>query len=131
MELVDNMDEPMDEILLSSVMEACVRIGKRDLLAAKLEVYRNSRLEINGSHTFGSLIKAHGNAWDLDGVWRCWKDMRNRHVTPTSITVGCMIEALVNNGDSEGHMIWCSRCRATASSLSMLSFIAPCSKASP
>jgi len=102
MALVDNMDEPMDEILLSSVMEACVRIGKQDLLAAKLEVFRNSRIEINGSHTFGSLIKAHAHAWDLDGVWRCWKDMRNRHVTPTSITVGCMVEALVNNGDSEG-----------------------------
>jgi len=103
MELVDNMEEPMDEVLLSSVVEACVRIGKPDLLVEKLErLQGNTAVEINGSHTFGSLIKAYGHARDLEGVWRCWKDMRNRHVTPTSITVGCMVEAVVNNGDSEG-----------------------------
>merc|ERR1719450_1590853 len=69
MALVETMEEPMDEILLSSVMEACVRIGKPDLLAAKLEAIQgNSRMEINGSHTFGSLIKAYGHSRDLDGV---------------------------------------------------------------
>merc|ERR1719327_1559276 len=93
----------MDEILLSSVVEACVRIGKADLLTSKLEAFqKNSHIEITGSHTFGSLIKAYGHSRDLDGVWRCWKDMRNRHITPTSITIGCMVEALVNNGDTEG-----------------------------
>jgi len=103
MELIDNMEEPMDEVLLSSVVEACVRIGKPELLAEKLECLQgNAAVEINGSHTFGSLIKAYGHNRDLEGVWRCWKQMRNRHVTPTSITVGCMVEAVVNNGDTEG-----------------------------
>merc|ERR1719230_1320645 len=37
MELIDAMEEPMDEVLLSSVVEACVRIGKADLLEAKLQ----------------------------------------------------------------------------------------------
>merc|ERR1740117_2096978 len=32
MDLIKTMDEPMDEVLLSSVVEACVRIGKPDLL---------------------------------------------------------------------------------------------------
>jgi len=35
-------------------------------------------------------------------VWRCWKEMRSRHIRPTSITIGCMVEAVVNNGDTEG-----------------------------
>jgi len=97
------MDEPMDEVLLSSVVEACVRVGKPDLLESQLKQLQDSpAVTINGSHTYGSLIKAYGYARDLDSIWRCWKEMRSRHITPTSITMGCMVEAIVNNGDTEG-----------------------------
>merc|ERR1719282_1662031 len=60
MELTDSMEEPMDEVLLSSVVEACVRIGKPDLLESKLKHLQDSSSlsTINGSHTYGSLIKA-------------------------------------------------------------------------
>mmetsp|Transcript_11792 Transcript_11792/g.31144 ORF Transcript_11792/g.31144 Transcript_11792/m.31144 type:complete len:1117 (+) Transcript_11792:119-3469(+) len=103
MELITAMDEPMDEVLLSSVVEACVRIGKPDLLAEKLKQLQGSEsFAVNGSHTFGSLIKAYGHARDINGVWRCWKEMRSRHIRPTSITLGCMVEAVVSNGDTEG-----------------------------
>merc|ERR1719453_1180875 len=37
MDLIDSLDEPMDEVLLSSVVEACARIGKPELLANKLQ----------------------------------------------------------------------------------------------
>lgn len=102
MRLIGNMDSQMDEVLLSSVVEACVRIGKPELLSSTLRKLTESGTEIKGSHTFGSLIKAYGHARDMDGVWRCWKDMRSRHVRPTSITLGCMVEAVVSNGDTEG-----------------------------
>jgi len=103
MDLIKAMEEPMDEVLLSSVVEACVRIGKPDLLADRLQQLKGSdQVAVNGSHTFGSLIKAYGHAKDVDGVWRCWKEMRSRHIKPTSITLGCMVEAVVNNGDTEG-----------------------------
>merc|ERR1719284_45446 len=93
----------MDEVLLSSVVEACVRIGKPELLTSKLKQLQDSSpVAINGSHTYGSLIKAYGHAKDINGIWRCWKEMRSRHIKPTSITLGCMIEAIVNNGDTEG-----------------------------
>merc|ERR1719504_406335 len=92
----------MDEVLLSSVAEACVRIGRADLLSSKLKMLQGKTATISGSHTYGSLIKAYGHARDIDGVWRCWKEMRSRHIKPTSITLGCMIEAIVNNGDTEG-----------------------------
>merc|ERR1719247_3132017 len=79
MDLITTMDEPMDEVLLSSVVEACVRIGKPDLLASKLkQLQGNPAIAINGSHTFGSLIKAYGHAKDVDGIWRCWREMRSR-----------------------------------------------------
>jgi len=103
MKLLDGMTEAMDEVLLSSLVEACVRIGKPDLLASTLKKLQNSEaVAINGSQTFGSLIKAYGRVQDLDGVWRCWKEMRSRHIRPTSITLGCMVEAVVSNGDPEG-----------------------------
>merc|ERR1719161_2865847 len=103
MDLIGTMDEPMDEVLLSSVVEACVRIGKPELLEEKLKQLGSSAaVAITGSHTYGSLIKAYGHAKDIDGIWRCWKEMRSRHIMPTSITVGCMVEAIVSNGDPEG-----------------------------
>merc|ERR1719183_1650019 len=87
MNLIKTMDEPMDEVLLSSVVEACVRIGKPDLLEAQLKHVQDSTpITINGSHTYGSLIKAYGHMKDLTSIWRCWKEMRSRHIKPTSIT---------------------------------------------
>jgi len=101
--LIKTMEEPMDEVLLSSVVEACVRVGKPELLEAQLKQLEESTpIVINGSHTYGSLIKAYGHAKDVKSIWRCWKEMRNRHIKPTSITLGCMVEAIVSTGDTEG-----------------------------
>merc|ERR1719272_2193346 len=103
MDLIKTMDETMDEVLLSSIVEACVRIGQLALLESQLKNLQDSApIIINGSHTYGSLIKAYGHTRDLTGIWRCWKQMRSRHIKPTSITLGCMVEAIVNNGDTEG-----------------------------
>jgi len=103
MDLIAAMTEPMDEVLLSSVVEACVRVGKPDLLSHTLaHIQNSSEVVVSGAHTFGSLIKAYGHARDVNGAWRCWKEMRTRHIKPTSITIGCMVEAIVSNGDPEG-----------------------------
>merc|ERR1719506_779886 len=103
LDLIKCMVEPMDEVLLSSVVEACVRVGKPELLKSQLKQLQESApVAINGSHTYGSLIKAYGYARDLKSIWRCWGEMRSRHIKPTSITMGCMVEAIVNNGDTEG-----------------------------
>lgn len=52
----------MDEGLLSSVVEAYVRIGKPELLSARVEMLKDSSGTVSGAHTFGSLIKAYGHA---------------------------------------------------------------------
>jgi pentatricopeptide repeat protein len=103
MDLTSSMAEPMDEVLLSSVVEACVRVGKPTLLTQKLgELQGKNGVTVTGAHTFGSLIKAYGVAKDIGGCWRCWKEMRSQHIRPTSITIGCMVEAVVSNGDVDG-----------------------------
>lgn len=103
MRLMDNLREPMDEVLSCSIIEACVRVGKPHLVTQKLTLlHGKGDMPTTTSHTFGSLIKAYGFTKDIKGAWRCWKEMRSQHVRPTSITIGCMTEAVVSNGDVDG-----------------------------
>merc|ERR1719388_615808 len=99
MALIDNLHEDMDEVLFASVIEACVRVGQLDLLSSKLKQYAGlGGLAGLTAPTYGSMIKAYGRARDIERVRELWGEMRRRHVTPTSITLGCVIDALVNNG---------------------------------
>merc|ERR1719375_1670806 len=99
MALIDNMHEDMDEVLFASVVEACVRVGQLDLLSSKLQQYASlGGLAGLTAPTYGSMIKAYGRARDIERVRELWDEMSRRRVTPTSITLGCMVDALVNNG---------------------------------
>merc|ERR1719160_864919 len=99
MALIDNLHEDMDEVLFASVIEACVRVGQLDLLSSKLQQYAGlGGLAGLTAPTYGSMIKAYGRARDIERVRELWHEMRRRHVMPTSITLGCVIDALVNNG---------------------------------
>jgi pentatricopeptide repeat protein len=103
MELIDNMEEDMDEVLFASVIEACVRVGQLELLSAKLQQYAaRGGLAGLSAPTYGSMIKAYGRAHDIERVLELWAEMRKRCVRPTSITLGCMVDALVTNGRPEG-----------------------------
>jgi len=48
--------------------------------------------------TYGSMIKAYGHARDVKLIWHLWDQMLFHRVQPTSVTLGCMVEALVANG---------------------------------
>merc|ERR1719420_247023 len=99
MALIDNLHEDMDEVLFASVIEACVRVGQLDLLSSKLQQYAAlGGMAALTAPTYGSMIKAYGRAKDIERVRELWGEMRRRHVTPTSITLGCVVDALVNNG---------------------------------
>merc|ERR1719311_1093042 len=103
MALIDNMHEDMDEVLFASVVEACVRVGQLDLLSSKLQQYASfGGLAGLTAPTYGSMIKAYGRARDIERVRELWNEMRRRHVTPTSITLGCMVDALVRNSLPDG-----------------------------
>merc|ERR1719420_2137386 len=103
MALIDNMQEDMDEVLFASVIEACVRVGQLDLLSVKLQQYAaRGGLAGLSAPTYGSMIKAYGRAHDIERVMELWAEMRRRCVRPTSITLGCMVDALVTNGRPDG-----------------------------
>merc|ERR1719337_802085 len=95
---IGQLDEPMDEVLFSSVIEACIRIGQLDLLSKKMRKYASQGgLMALTAPTYGSMIKAYGQARDVERIWELWMEMRGREVKPTMITLGCMIDALVMN----------------------------------
>lgn len=99
MKLVAEVGGPIDEVLVSSVVEACVRMNRLDLLS---EVMNNFEREGHAlqltAPSYGSLIKAYGQARDVDRVWGLWREMDERGIKATSVTMGCMIAALVTNG---------------------------------
>jgi pentatricopeptide repeat protein len=99
MALVDQMEDPMDEVLFSSVIEACLRVGQLDLLSRQMQKYaRQGGLIGLSAPTYGSMIKAYGQARDIERMWELWHEMEKRQVKATAVTIGCMIDALVKNG---------------------------------
>merc|ERR1719191_2718581 len=99
MDLVDRMEDVMDEVLFSSVIEACLRVGQLDLLSRQMQKYaRRGGLIALSAPTYGSMIKAYGQARDTERMWELWHEMEKRQVKPTAVTIGCMIDALVKNG---------------------------------
>mmetsp|Transcript_64432 Transcript_64432/g.155811 ORF Transcript_64432/g.155811 Transcript_64432/m.155811 type:complete len:1019 (-) Transcript_64432:83-3139(-) len=100
---VDALADGMDEVLLSSVCEACIRAGRADILRKELQRQRgNKAVPVNGAQTYGSIIRGYGFLKDINGARESWRQMRRRQIIPTSITIGCMVEALVLNGDPQG-----------------------------
>eukprot|EP00408_Alexandrium_pacificum_P015805 CAMPEP_0171184294 /NCGR_PEP_ID=MMETSP0790-20130122/15716_1 /TAXON_ID=2925 /ORGANISM="Alexandrium catenella, Strain OF101" /LENGTH=706 /DNA_ID=CAMNT_0011649289 /DNA_START=71 /DNA_END=2187 /DNA_ORIENTATION=- len=92
--------EGMDEILLSSIAEATVRMGQH---ASKLYAVLRRELDeqegrVWSAQTCGSLIRAHGHTKDVDGMWKMWNSMMSNRIRPTVVTTGCMVEQLVLNG---------------------------------
>merc|ERR1719262_1648213 len=102
MELLDMMVEPMDEVLFTSVIEACIRIRQLDQLWARVQRYMTQGgMQALTAPTYGSMIKAYGQSGNVERVWALWREMSERGVAPTSITVGCTVDALVKNGQVE------------------------------
>ena len=48
--------------------------------------------------TYGSMIKAYGQANNAEKVWALWSEMKERGVGPTAITLGCIVDVLVKTG---------------------------------
>jgi len=100
--VVDALRLPMDELLLTSMLEACIRTNRTDLVRRILQqqaCFVGS--QVKNPHTFGVLIRAYSYLGNAPGAWSIWRDMRKRHVAPTSISIGCMVEALVSSGDPD------------------------------
>ncbi|CAK8989795.1 unnamed protein product [Durusdinium trenchii] len=76
----------------SEAVEAAIRTQRPQLASRFMETKTSS----GGAATFGSMIKLHGQNGDLHQVWCTWNLMYEKGISPSSVTLGCMVEALVN-----------------------------------
>jgi pentatricopeptide repeat protein len=98
MNLVAELNEPIDEVLLASLVEGCVRTKRLDLVAKVLDQFKQADgcLKLSAP-SYGSLIKAYGQAGDVSRMWELWCEMNTLEIKATAITLGCMVDALVTN----------------------------------
>merc|ERR1719159_2230322 len=98
MNLVAELPGPIDEVLMSSMIEACVRIRRVDVLSKLLAQCEDEDKGLKlSAPSYGSLIKAYAQVGDVKQMWALWREMGQREVKPTAVTLGCMIDALVTN----------------------------------
>jgi pentatricopeptide repeat protein len=95
--------DDLDEALFTALVEACIRAGRGDLLA---QVLKRQRMPQKGNprgtaHRYASMIRAYGYVKDVPSVWETWREMRTRHIAPSSIVLGTTVEALAQNGEVE------------------------------
>lgn len=98
--LIDEIDEPIDEVLFSSVIDACVRCQQLEYLSEFMVRHPCNGLKLSAL-SYSSIIKAYGRAGESSRVWALWREMEQRGVVPDSIVFGCMVEALVSNGQAD------------------------------
>merc|ERR1719191_1624151 len=70
MGLLDTLEEPVDEVLFSSVIEACIRIKQLHFLSVMREKCRmRGDFPALTAPPYGSMIKAFGQAGDISRIW--------------------------------------------------------------
>ncbi|KAL8427583.1 hypothetical protein Efla_005758 [Eimeria flavescens] len=94
--LMDGVDVCEDLILLSTCIDATLRLGDMDRLRRLLARFEASSLTPN-AHAYGTLIKAYGRLGNLSRVWGLWRDLQSKKMEPTNYTYGCMLDILVSN----------------------------------
>mmetsp|Transcript_36261 Transcript_36261/g.67745 ORF Transcript_36261/g.67745 Transcript_36261/m.67745 type:complete len:624 (+) Transcript_36261:1-1872(+) len=91
------VDVCSDEVLLSTVLETCIRHRELSRLEHITDSFNKSSLQ-PGVHTYGSLIKACGILRCVNKSWEFWRKMVDeRALNPNDIVLGCMLDALVCN----------------------------------
>jgi pentatricopeptide repeat protein len=128
--LIERSKVVPDEVLVNSLLDACVRLRNGPLLTLVLQQFRATGV-VPSLHAYATLIKAYGHAQQLDQVWALWKELTvERGITPNEEVFTCMADACAANGDlsgavrvlrdvkqpglqgSNGHNIFCGLIRA-------------------
>mmetsp|Transcript_65789 Transcript_65789/g.104168 ORF Transcript_65789/g.104168 Transcript_65789/m.104168 type:complete len:668 (-) Transcript_65789:370-2373(-) len=92
-----------DEVLFNALLDTCCRI--KDLARLESTVQRMRELQIPPSHvTLGILVKAYGQAGDINKVLQVWEEMGDQRRQANAVTYGCMIDACVKCGHMEKAM---------------------------
>jgi pentatricopeptide repeat protein len=86
-----------DEVLVNTLLEACIRLKDVGRLTSALRAFR-SQGAVPSEHAYATVLKAYGHARALPDVMATWSDMLDRKVRPTEATFAAMVDACVANG---------------------------------
>merc|ERR1712216_768884 len=98
-----NDNARLHEVLFNSMLDACVNVKDLNRMAEVFALMRDCKVPASNI-TFGTLIKAFGQAGRIDRIPMLWAEMRKSGVKPTAVTYGCCIDALLRNGDMDAAM---------------------------
>jgi len=93
------IDVCKDEILLTTVLDTCIR-HEHKRLEGIIESVKKSSIQPS-VHTYGALIKACSILKWLPECLNFWRHIEERGLQPTHIVLGCMLDALVCNQEVE------------------------------
>jgi pentatricopeptide repeat protein len=100
LETLNDMDDDFDEVLINSVVEACMRVGRADLLIPHLQHEKFAKVKLSNSWTYANIIRAYSSVANIEGVWKTWYELRKTLPVPSKVTVAYMVEALCTNGQN-------------------------------
>lgn len=87
--------------MFNSLLDACCRTRDMARLESILRQMRANGIQPS-SVTLGILVKAYGQAGDIDSVWREWLRLKESlHENANAVTFGCMLDACVKCGNNE------------------------------
>jgi len=84
-----------DEVVFNTVLDACIFRRDCKRLARAIQGYPSSKVRAS-VRTYGLLIKACAVLHRTEACWNFWNEMiERRGIQPNDVTLGCMIDALV------------------------------------
>lgn len=86
-----------DEVLVNTLLDACIRLRDVKRLTTALNTFRLSGA-VPSEPSYGTLIRAYGQARCPEQCVQMWRDMRERQVLPSANTLQAMVEACCANG---------------------------------
>jgi len=88
------------EVLFNTLLDLCVRLHDLDRMGAVFQMM-STYVEVS-SVTYGTLIKAFGQAGRLARCKEVWEEMLQKGLTPSVVTFGCYIDACARDDDLDG-----------------------------
>merc|ERR1719301_84674 len=97
--LMDRAKVVPDEVLMNSLLDACVKLRDPRRLNQALDQFKASGV-VPSMHAYATLIKAYGHAHRLDQAQKIYREMTtDRKTVPNEEVYGSLIDACVANND--------------------------------
>ena len=103
--VLDNskVDVCKDEVLLNTVLDACIHLKDTRRLANILRQFERVTMKPSVQN-YGLLIKAYACLQQTKKCWTVWHEMTDKHqrgLVPSDVALSCMLDAIVSSGKVE------------------------------